>query len=191
MFLFNQKEGDNIFLKERKFKDITKLYNIVDVVEGIVITNNGKINIYEVKPCTVLGEREELKQNIYNAYLVLLKMITFNYQILIKTGKTDFNEILNVLNKNIYSADNMAQKKMIQQYKEYLFDLSKDIQLFTKTFYIITNKLTMQEESQLIEAFSTVQHLGICLEKITDERRIYNILYENINKISKGVEDEY
>jgi len=192
MFLFNQKEGDNIFLRERKYKDITKLYNIVDVADGAVITSKGKINIYEVKPCTVIGESEELKQNIYNAYLVLLKMITFNYQIVIKTGKTDFNEILNILNKNMYSADNTAQKKMIEQYKEYLFDLSKDIQIFTKTFYIITNKLTRQEETQLTEAFNTVKHLGITLQKITEERDIYNILYNSMNKISKGVEiNEY
>ena len=43
-----------------------------------------------------------------------------------------------------------------------------------------------------MEAFNTVKHLGIALEKITDEKKIYNILYENINKISKGVEqNEY
>jgi len=187
MFLFNQKEGDNIFLRKRKCRDISKLYNIVDVLDSSVLTSKGKINIYEVKPCTVIGESEELKQNIYNAYLVLLKMITFNYQIIIKTGKTDFNEILNILNKNIYSSDNICQKKLIQEYKKYLFGLSKDVQLYTKTFYIITNKLTIQEESQLLEAFNTVKHLGITLEKITEEREIYDILYESINKVSKGV----
>jgi len=119
-------------------------------------------------------------------------MITFNFQIVIKTGKTDFNGILNILNKNIYSADNVAQKNLIEEYKEYLFDLSKDIQIFTKTFYIITNKLTFQEENQIIDAFSTVKHLGISIEKITEENKIYNILYESMNKISKGVDvNEY
>ena len=192
MFLFKQKEGDNIFLKQKKYKDITKLYNIVDVVDGEVITNKGKINIYEVKPCTIIGENEEIKQNIFNAYLVLLKMITFNYQIVIKTGKADFNEILNILNRNMHSSDNAAQKRMIEKYKEYLFDLSKDVQLFTKTFYIITDKLTLQEESQFMEAFYSLKHLGISMEKITEERKLYNILYESINVVSKGVEqDEY
>lgn len=162
------------------------------MVGETVITNKGKLNIYEVKPCTVLGESEELERNIYNAYLVLLKMITFNYKIVINVGKMDFNGILNVLNKNIYSTYNIAQKKIIEHYKEYLFNLSKKIQLFTKTFYMITSKLTIQEENQLIEAFKTVQHLGIKIEKIKDERKLYDILYESINKVSKGVEvNEY
>ena len=192
MFQFNKKEGDNIFLKERKYKDITRLYNIIDIVNGLVITNKGEVNIYQVKPCTVIGKSEELKQNIYNAYLVFIKMITFNYQIIITTGKTDFNEILSILNENMYSSYNLAQKKMIGEYVQYLFDLSKDIQHFTKTFYIVTNKLTTQEEKQFKEAFNSVKHLGISIDKITDETSIYNILYESINKISKGVkENEY
>lgn len=116
-------------------------------------------------------------------------MITFKYKIIIKTGKTDFNGILNILNKNIYSSDNLAQKKIIQEYKKYLFDLSKQVQIFTKTFYMITNNLTIQEENQLTEAFNMVKHLGITLEKITEESKLYNILYESINRISKGVEE--
>ena len=192
MFLFKKKEGENIFLRERKYKDITKLYNVVDIIDGSVITNKGKINIYEIRPCTVIGESEALKQNIYNSYLVLLKMLTFNYQIVIKTDKADFNEIINILSKNIYSADNIAQKRIIEQYKEYLCDLSKAVQIFTKTFYITTSKLTSQEESQFFEAFNTLKHLGISMEKITDEEKLYNILYESINKISKGVKiNEY
>lgn len=168
------------------------MYNILGIGDSIIITNKGEINMYEIKPCTVLGESDELKQNIYNAYIAALKMITFNYKIVIKTGKLDFYEILNILNQNIYSTYNMAQKKIIEEYKRYLLDLSKSIQLFTKTFYIVTDKLTVQEETQLIEAFRLVKHLGINIEKITDERILYDILYESINKISKGVEaNEY
>lgn len=116
-------------------------------------------------------------------------MITFNYQIVIKTGKTNFNEIMHILNNNMYTTNNIKQKNMISQYKKYLLDISKDVKLFTKTFYIITKKLTIQEENQLMDAFNTVKHLGINIEKITDERKIYNILYESMNKFTKGVEE--
>ena len=157
-----------------------------------IITNKGKISIYEIIPCKVIGESDEVKNSIFNAYLVALKMINFDYQIIINTNKMNFDSILNVLNKNIYDTDNAMQKKFIAEYKKHLFTLSKEVQIFCKSFYLVINKLKVVEENQLKEAFNTMKHLGVSIKKITNEEKLYRILYESINKVSGGNEiNEY
>lgn len=179
-------------MKESKLRDISKLYNIIDVIGEDVITNKGRVNIYEVTPCMVIGDSDQIKNSIFNAYLVALKMINFDYQIIINTSKMSFSNILNVLNKNLYNTDNAMQKKFIVEYKKYLFDLSKEVQIFCKSFYLVINKLKIADENQLKEAFNTMKHLGISIQKITEEEKLYRILYESINRVSGGDEvNEY
>ncbi len=121
----------------------------------------------------------------------MLKMINFDYQVVINTSKIDFNSVLDVLNKNSYNTNNLSQKNIINQYKEYLYSLSKNHQIYSKSFYIAVRKLKRQEEEQLIEAFRVMRHMGINISKVTKEEKIYSILYENINRISKvGEENE-
>lgn len=187
-----KKEGEIIYIKQNKFKDISKLYNILDITESSVLTNKNCINIYEIVPGTIINENNELKRNIFNAYLVALKMIHVDYQILVITQRMDFNTILDLLNKNIHVTNNINQKKIIEDYKEYLLNISKETKLFDRKYYLVTNKLKKQEETELTEAFNMMNHLGIEILKVTDENKIYKILYECINKIAEGVEiDEY
>lgn len=173
-------------MKESKLKDISKLYNIIDVIGEDIITSKGKVNIYEVTPCMIIDDSDEIKNNIFNSYLLALKMINFDYQIIVNTSKMNFNNILNVLNKNIYNTDNAMQKKFIIEYKRHLFNLSKEVQIFCKSFYFVINKLKTTDENQLKEAFNNMKHLGISIQKVTTEEKIYKILYESINRISEG-----
>lgn len=184
----HKKEGEIIYIKKNRFKDIAKLYNILAISESDIVTANNHINIYEIVPCTIISGNNELKRNIFNSYLVILKMIHIDYRILVITKRMDFKGIIDLLNKNIYVTDNISQKKIIEDYKEYLLNISKEIALFDKEYYLITNKLKKQEEMELIEAFNVIKHLGIDILKVTDERKIYKILYECINKIAEGVE---
>ena len=104
-------------------------------------------------------------------------MLRIDYQLLIVTKRMDFKEIIDLLNKNIYVTDNISQKKVIEDYKEYLLNVYRETELFN---------------TELIEAFNMMKHLGINILKMTDEKKIYKILYECINKIAEGVNiDEY
>ena len=119
-------------------------------------------------------------------------MLRIDYQLLIVTKRMDFKEIIDLLNKNIYVTDNISQKKVIEDYKEYLLNVYRETELFNREYYLITDKLKKQEETELIEAFNMMKHLGINILKMTDEKKIYKILYECINKIAEGVNiDEY
>lgn len=166
-----------------KYRDIEKFYDIVDINNGKVITKNKRISIYKIKPCNVINRSDEFENQIYSAYLSAIRMINFNHQILIETKKLDFKNIFDKLDKNIYLTDEYKQKEIVQEYKNYMMKISKDINVYNRTFYLIVDELDMEKEKRLKEAFSFLENVGIKIKKITDNDRLYKLLYETINRI--------
>ncbi len=145
------------------------------------------MNIYNISPCNTLGDDEELKCNIFNSYLATIKLINFNYQVLINTDKINFEKNFDILNKNTYLSTNNVQRNMIEEYKEYLIKLSKERQIYEKTFYIIVEKLNLNEKKQFEEAFNSMKNLGVSISKIENSDEVFKILYNTINKFDEEV----
>ncbi len=93
-----------------KQKDISKIYNIVDIVGGDIITKNNVVNIYNVKPCKVINESIEQQQQIFSSYLAAIKMFNFNYKVIIETKRIDFNNMISKLDNNMHLSNNEGQK---------------------------------------------------------------------------------
>ena len=174
-----QVRGDNI-LKE---KDIIKFYGTINVVGQNILTDSKNINIYKIEPCKILNRNIEFEQSLYNSYLSTIKMMDFNYQILVDTKKIETEKLIDKLNNNEYITNNKGHKMVINKYKEYLQNITSKVNVYEKSFYIITNKLTEEKEKTLEEGFSFLKNVGISINKIVDEDTIYNILYRVINQV--------
>lgn len=110
-------------------------------------------------------------------------MINFNYQIVIETKRIDFNNLFDNLDKNIYLSNDDMHRSVIEKYKEYLNKLSNQISVYDRKFYFITEQLDMESERRLIEGFNFLGSLGVKIERIMDNEKIFSLLYELVNKM--------
>ena len=166
-----------------KQKDITRFYDILDINGGNILTKNKRISVYRVMPCRVINRNLELEQQIYTAYVATIKMITFNYQIIIETKRINFNIILNSLNNNIHLSNDYMHRKIIAEYKEYLENLSSEINVYDRYFYFVTEALDMEKERRLKEGFGFLESIGVRIERLVNNEEIFRLTYELINKI--------
>ena len=166
-----------------KQKDITRFYDVLEINGGNVLTKNKKISLYKVIPCIVINKNIELEQQIYAAYVAAIKMITFNYQIIIETKKIDFNIMLDSLNNNMHMSNDYMHRQIIEEYKGYLESLSSEINVYDRCFYFVTEKLDIEKERRLKEGFNFLESIGVRIERIMDDEEIFKITYEMVNKI--------
>lgn len=167
-----------------KQKDITSFYDILDINGGNILTKNKRISLYKVTPCNVINKNVELEEQIYVAYIAAIKMISFNYQIIIQTKKIDFKKMLNILNNNIHLSNDYMHRLIIQKYKEYLENLSKEINVYGRYLYFITEQLDIEKERRLKEGFEFLEGIGVSIERIIHDEEIFRVTYEMINKMS-------
>lgn len=165
-----------------KPKDIAKIYNIVDIAGDNIITKNNVVNIYDVKPCKVINKNVEQEQQIFSSYLAAIKMFNFNYQVIIETKRIDFNNMVSKLDNNIHLSNNEIQKNIIQKYKEYLLELSNEIDVYDRKFTMACQKLGNENIKTLEEGFEYLKAVGVEIKKITKDD-VFKKTYEMINQI--------
>lgn len=182
MFL---KWGENIFLKElqkKTFKDVKNFYGITEVEKDSICTINGLVSIYELKPCLILEGDEQLDNIFYEAYIRNIKMLKVDYQIVIDTKKFKLDDTFNALDNTQYKMKSQKQKNVVNKYKEYLKELSDDIEIYERCIYLIIKKLDDVGERQLTEALTNLKAIGIGVRKVESREEILRIIYELINK---------
>ena len=166
-----------------KPKDIAKIYNIVDIVGSNIITKNNITTMYDVKPCKVINKNVEQEQQIFSSYLAAIKMFSFNYQVIIETKRIDFNNMISKLDNNIYLSNNHKQKNIIQKYKEYLYVLSNELDVYDRKFIMTCEKSGDENCKTLEEGFEYLKGIGVDIKKITNDNEVFKKVYEMVNKI--------
>lgn len=139
--------------------------------------------VYKIVPCRVINKSIELEQQIYSAYIAFIKMINFNYQIIIETKVINFNNLIDNLNKNIYLSNDYFHKSIMEEYKNYLHELSNEINIYDRQFYFIVEQLDIEKEKRLKEGGDFLQSIGVKIDKVKDDDEIFKLMYESINKI--------
>lgn len=178
MFQIDKQEVINIL----KLKDISKIYNIVDIVGENIITKNNTTSLYNVKPCKVINKNIEQEQQIFSSYLAAIRMFNFNYKVIIETKRIDFNNMISKLDNNIYLSNNKTQKKIIQKYKEYLNELSNEVNVYDRNFTMVFEKLDNENSKALQEGFKYLKTVGIDINRVTKDN-VFKKVYEMINKV--------
>ena len=94
----------------------------------------------------------------------------------------NFNNLYNDLNKNIYLSNDYYHKTIIEKYKEYLNELSCNINIYDRQFYFVTDQLDIEKEKRLKEGITFLESIGVKVNRITEDKKIFNLIYEAINK---------
>ena len=158
----------------------------MDIKEGKIVLENETIYVYEVKPCRVIEKNNEIEEQIYSAYLYAIKMINFDYQIILRTEKMQFECIEEVLEKNSYITKNSKQKRAIREYREYLQGVTNETQILRRNIYLLIGKMNESKEKDIEEMFKTLKNIGIHIKEIKDSNEVFKLLFETINEV-KGV----
>ena len=166
-----------------KQKDIARFYDVLDINGGNILTKNKRISMYKVMPCRVINKNLELEEQIYASYLATIKMVTFNYQIIIETKRIEFNVMLNNLNNSIHMSNDYMHRQIIEKYKEYLENLSSEKNVYNRYFYFVTEELNAEKERRLKEGFCFLESIGVRIERVVADDEIFRLTYEMINKI--------
>ena len=125
----------------------------------------------------------EVEQQIFNTYLHTIKMINFDYEIIVSTEKIEFNTIQTILEKNSYLTCNDKQKRLINNYKEYLNSFPAKSKIYKKKFYIVFKDIDNRKQREIEEMDKILNSIGIRIRKITEEGELFKLLYEMINEI--------
>lgn len=108
-------------------------------------------------------------------------MMKVDYEILVETNKLKLDKAFDNLSKIEYETKNGKQKKMIENYEEYLKALANNVEIYERNIFIILKKLNVAEEKSFIEGLKNLSYLGIEAKKVTEREEILRILHESIN----------
>ena len=95
---------------------------------------------------------------------------------------TSLDDTFNALDNTQYKMKSQKQKNIVNKYKEYLKELSDDIEIYERCIYLIIKKMDDVGERQLTEALNNLKAIGIGVRKVQGREKILRIIYELINK---------
>lgn len=172
----------------KKYKDISKLYNIKSVENDFILINykgiDTRIYIYKIEPIVILGLSEEEKENILTIYKELLKQVNFDFQILMLNSKLDIDLYVQnlVTQTGILQVENMNLKnKYINDIKEKLIKEN----IYETDYYIaISISYNMNTNFTSIDnVIKKLNKIGCTTKKVCGKNNLQNLLFKCINKL--------
>lgn len=171
----------------KKYKDITKLYNIKCIDEEYILVNykglDTKVYIYKIQPIVMLGLSENEKENILTVYKELLRQVSFDFQILILNSKLDVDSYINtyIYQNDFSQIENMQLKnKYIQDIKEKLIKEN----IYEIDYYIVISVVyNMNININSIDnVIKKLDKVGCVTTKVCGKKKLRDLLYKCINK---------
>lgn len=161
----------------KKINSIQEWFCIEDILEnGTIITKeNSRVKILKVEPINFFLRSEIEKEVILNSYKNIFKSINFDIQIIIQSTKEDLSS-----NINYIKSKEISNKKLLNQYIEYIESLNQIKKSNNKNFYLIVKEAS--EQNSINEKISKIQDL---LERCGNRSYVVNSKEEVIKIIEK------
>jgi hypothetical protein len=159
----------------KKINSIQEWFCIEDILEnGTIITKeNSRVKILKVEPVNFFLRSEMEKEVIINSYKNIFKSINFDIQIIIQSTKEDLSS-----NINYIKSKEISNKKILNQYIEYIESLNQIKKSNNKNFYLIVKEAS--EQNSINEKISKIQDL---LERCGNRSSVVNSKEELIKII--------
>ena len=159
----------------KKINSIQEWFCIEDILEnGTIITKeNSRVKILKVEPINFFLRSEMEKEVILNSYKNIFKSINFDIQIIIQSTKEDLSS-----NINYIKSKEISNKKLLNQYIEYIESLNQIKKSNNKNFYLIVKEAS--EQNSINEKISKIQDL---LERCGNRSYVVNSKEEVIRII--------
>ena len=159
----------------KKINSIQEWFCIEDILEnGTIITKeNIRVKILKVEPINFFLRSEMEKEVILNSYKNIFKSINFDIQIIIQSTKEDLSS-----NINYIKSKEISNKKLLNQYIEYIESLNQIKKSNNKNFYLIVKEAF--EQNSINEKISKIQDL---LERCGNRSYVVNSKEEVIKII--------
>ena len=159
----------------KKINSIQEWFCIEDILEnGTIITKeNSRVKILKVEPINFFLRSEMEKEVTLNSYKNIFKSINFDIQIIIQSTKEDLSS-----NINYIKSKEISNKKLLNQYIEYIESLNQIKKSNNKNFYLIVKEAS--EQNSINEKISKIQDL---LERCGNRSYVVNSKEEVIKII--------
>lgn len=150
----------------KKINSIQEWFCIEDILEnGTIITKeNSRVKILKVEPINFFLRSEMEKEVILNSYKNIFKSINFDIQIIIQSTKEDLSS-----NINYIKSKEISNKKLLNQYIEYIESLNQIKKSNNKNFYLVVKEAS--EQNSINEKISKIQDL---LERCGNRSSVVN-----------------
>ena len=159
----------------KKINSIQIWFGIDDILEnGTIITKeNSRVKILKVEPINFFLRSEMEKEVVLNSYKNIFKSINFDIQIIIQSTKEDLSS-----NINYIKSKEISNKKLLNQYIEYIESLNQIKKSNNKNFYLVVKEVS--EQNSINEKISKIQDL---LERCGNRSSVVNSKEELIKII--------
>ncbi len=159
----------------KKINSIQSWFCIDDILEnGTIITKeNSRVKILKVEPINFFLRSEMEKEVVLNSYKNIFKSINFDIQIIIQSTKEDLSS-----NINYIKSKEISNKKLLNQYIEYIESLNQIKKSNNKNFYLVVKEVS--EQNLINEKISKIQDL---LERCGNRSSVVNSKEELIKII--------
>ena len=159
----------------KKINSIQSWFGIDDILEnGTIITKeNSRVKILKVEPINFFLRSEMEKEVVLNSYKNIFKSINFDIQIIIQSTKEDLSS-----NINYIKSKEISNKKLLNQYIEYIESLNQIKKSNNKNFYLVVKEAS--EQNSINEKISKIQDL---LERCGNRSSVVNSKEEVIKII--------
>jgi hypothetical protein len=159
----------------KKINSIQSWFCIDDILEnGTIITKeNSRVKILKVEPINFFLRSEMEKEVVLNSYKNIFKSINFDIQIIIQSTKEDLSS-----NINYIKSKEISNKKLLNQYIEYIESLNQIKKSNNKNFYLVVKEAS--EQNSINEKISKIQDL---LERCGNRSSVVNSKEELIKII--------
>lgn len=159
----------------KKINSIQEWFCIEDILEnGTIITKeNSRVKILKVEPINFFLRSEMEKEVVLNSYKNIFKAINFDIQIIIQSTKEDLSS-----NINYIKSKEISNKKLLNQYIEYIESLNQIKKSNNKNFYLVVKEAS--EQNLINEKISKIQDL---LERCGNRSSVVNSKEELIKII--------
>lgn len=172
-----------------KYKDITKLYNITEILDEYILVNykglDTKIYIYKIEPIVMLGLSKMEKENILTVYKELLKQVNFDFQILMLNSKLNIDKYI----KNLISKTNISKIENTNLKNKYIKDIKEKLlkEKIYETDYYIAISLSFDTNLKINDVDNVINKLrkiGCTVKRIYGKNILQDLMYRCINKES-------
>lgn len=159
----------------KRINSIQEWFCIEDILEnGTIITKeNSRVKILKVEPINFFLRSEMEKEVVLNSYKNIFKSINFDIQIIIQSTKEDLSS-----NINYIKSKEISNKKLLNQYIEYIESLNQIKKSNNKNFYLVVKEAS--EQNSINEKISKIQDL---LERCGNRSSVVNSKEELIKII--------
>lgn len=166
---------------EKNAPHIREFYKTEGVLKGSIVLNAKNTTIFEIGELCLLEQDKDIEQVIKNEYMACIRAITIDYQILVKTDRIDIEQHLEKIKKKQKEYLSIELKHASVKYIEYMRKIWKLKQIYMTKYYLIASNLSLQEEENIKESFKNMETMGIKIQKIEDEHKIIELMYQCIN----------